>query len=158
MVFFVQDTFSYVIVGDIIHVNYGQFSETIIKSDYINSSNEIIQNNQTPQSKLASVVYGSTVRCKFDDRYYYNRGVSGAQDYVKIGCNLDYQIRYDTLSQTRKNNVNTYIDGINKSNSHYNSAVGYVGAEAAGGALIAAIAPEALFVAIVAAGFTGTQI
>ncbi|MDF2870501.1 MAG: hypothetical protein K0R05_2076 [Anaerocolumna sp.] len=157
-----EDTLSYVINGDIVQVDYGFISETVNKSDYLTNVNDSIQSN--PLVRAAAVTYGSKIISKFDDRYYYSRGSSGLQDYVKIGCNLNYQIRFDNLSQTRKDNVNTYITGINNSNSHFNSAVGYVGAEwvaiiltaAAGGVLIAALAPEALFVAIVAAGFTGT--
>lgn len=119
-----KDKLSYVIDGDVVHMTYGSISSAINKSSFIQSKGKVY--TDASGAYASSVTYENKVNTPYDDRYYYCWGYSGSADYIKIGCNLNYQIRYDTLSDTRKKNVDKYTEGIDESNSHYDAAVGYL--------------------------------
>lgn len=129
-------------------VEYPDYLLTSSKASYANSS----------------IRYGKKVYEKMENKYYYCYGCNSTTDYLKIGCNYNYRINLTKLNSTRKNNVNKYIGYIDDCNDDYKDAVAAVGAEAVstiimaggGAVLLAALAPEALIVAVLAAGFTGT--
>lgn len=148
-------------------------SETEIAVTYKGNTYITPQNNVYGESKTilfaktlatSSIKYGNKVYEKMNKKYYYCYGVNGEIDYLKIGCNYNYRINLTSLSSTRKSNVNKYINYIDKCNSDYNAVIAAEGAAfvsevigfGGGGILLAAVAPEALVVAVLAAGFTGT--
>lgn len=170
-----ESELEYIIYDDYFVVNYAGESYTISKKDTAapNVGEKNIEakwgrarsatNVYAARTYATNVRYGAKTYSKYDDRYYYSWGATGTRDFVKIGCNLNYEICYNYLSDLRKDNVQKYIAYINESNGHYDAAVAAVGAEIVsaivgmGGAAIAlsVLAPEALIVSLIALGFTG---
>lgn len=105
---------------------------------------EIADNKNTVQAQ--SISYSQPVRIQIRGKYYYQSGIEKTKTYLKIGCNYNYRIRTDNLSDAKDKKVEAYKTSIKKSNSYNTKGYGYlVGTGISATVILALIIANATF-------------
>ncbi|MBD5089076.1 MAG: hypothetical protein HDT30_09765 [Clostridiales bacterium] len=109
---------------------------------------EIADNKNTVQAQ--SISYSQAVKIQIRGKYYYQSGIEKTgkktKTYLKIGCNYNYRIRTDNLSDAKDKKVEAYKTSIKKSNSYNTKGYGYlVGTGISATVILALIIANATF-------------
>lgn len=117
------------------------------KSVVVDYSNDTASNDSLAdelQYETRAVSYGKKKMEKFKERYWYQEGVDGKKEYLKIGCNKTYLIRTDNLSTARQDRCKAYTKAIRDCNTSYDKFLKLFGGSKKAALACAAIIVSAL--------------
>jgi hypothetical protein len=93
--------------------------EISISDVNIETENPVQSAATTWNAKKALTISGILPKC---GNYWYQDGVNGNTDYLKIGCDATYTLTLNGMNSTRISKCNSYKSNIKKSNDSYTAS------------------------------------
>ena len=117
------------------YMDLSNFLDDSYQDDIEDEDNIVDQEDEITRGKTK---WNKTVKEHYSVKnpYWYKKGSNGKKIYLRIGCKAKYQIRYDLLNKSKKNDCKEYMTLINSCNKKVNIA----NAAAVGVGILASVA------------------